>query len=151
MKDVDSILLAGGLLAIGGSLSISMRQASWIVIGGIAAGSVVGYRLYERGVERKEEELLKQEIEAVLNLEDVTDTGPVQQEVENETLGAPELVPRDTGIANGGSRFLKQSETVGFPMRHRVPECDMRTDPSDSKINWYSHGPMAFYGVNGIW
>lgn len=69
-------------------------------------------------------------------------------------LGAPIGRMVDNGPVRTFNGLPTVEEASGFPLMHRVPDADIRTEPLDDRIRWATTGPLGPYTgqtVTGFW
>lgn len=69
-------------------------------------------------------------------------------------LGAPIGRMEDKGPVRTFNGLPTVGEAKNFPLMHRVPDADIRTEPLDDRIRWATSGPLGPYTgqtVTGFW
>jgi hypothetical protein len=69
-------------------------------------------------------------------------------------LGAPIGRMVDTGPVRTFNGLPSMEDAKNFPLMHRVPDADIRTEPLDDRIRWATTGPLGPYTgqtVTGFW
>ena len=69
-------------------------------------------------------------------------------------LGAPIGRMVDSGPVRTFNGLPTAAEASHFPLMHRVPDADIRTEPLDDRIRWATSGPLGPYTgqtVTGFW
>ena len=69
-------------------------------------------------------------------------------------LGAPIGRMEDTGPVRTFNGLPTMEEAQNFPLMHRIPTADIRTEPLDDRIRWATSGPLGPYTgqtVTGFW
>jgi len=69
-------------------------------------------------------------------------------------LGAPIGRMEDTGPVRTFNGLPSMEDAKNFPLMHRVPDADIRTEPLDDRIRWATTGPLGPYTgqtVTGFW
>lgn len=120
------IIGGGGCAAAGLVISLATGSWTWFAVGATTGAALVGARLYYKATEPED----KKEPAVV-----ATAAAPGKARslpYAADMLGAPPVDPRDTRPANS-PRMLSRGEVVGYPMRHRVPECDAFALPMDPR------------------
>jgi hypothetical protein len=113
-KDKMYALTGGGCILFGTMLTLLTNNSAWFAVGSIAGAVIVGIGLF--------------------NDDDAQPQMPIIQRnfMFEDRLGAPPIDIYDTRRA-GEHRLLYQSETEGFPMRYRIPECTAYSLPIDPR------------------
>lgn len=119
-EDRKWVIGGGGCVVAGLIVTLITKSWTWFAVGATTGAAVVGSRLYFKHTETPDAEV----------------DPPVAQRIASaypkDMLGAPLINPEDTSPANK-PRMLSRSEVAGFPMRHRIPECDMFALPMDPR------------------
>jgi len=69
-------------------------------------------------------------------------------------LGAPIGRMEDTGPVRTFNGLPSMEDAKNFPLMHRVPDADIRTEPLDDRIRWATSGSLGPYHgqtVTGFW
>jgi hypothetical protein len=69
-------------------------------------------------------------------------------------LGAPIGRMEDTGPVRTFNGLPSREDAKHFPLMHRVPDADIRTEPLDDRIRWATSDPLGPYTgqtVTGFW
>jgi hypothetical protein len=132
ISDDDRKWVVGGSGCVVAGLVATLvtKSWTWFAVGAVTGASVVGTRLY-----------YKMNPETATGSSTTTITSEVHRAAQPprspaaypaDILGAPIINPQDTSPANK-PRLLSRAEVRGFPMRHRVPECDAQALPMDPR------------------
>ncbi len=122
------VISGGGCVVAGLVISLITKSWTWFAVGATTGAAVVGGRLYYKSTEVEEEA----EEEVVVPPAVVATSARGATTYPRDMLGAPLIDPKDTSPANK-PRMLSRSEVSGYPMRHRIPECDMFALPMDPR------------------
>lgn len=140
IEDRKWIMAGSGCVAAGLIVALITKSWSWFAVGATTGATVVGGRFYYKYTDsKKEEEVVVENASerGQVAEKSASSTGmpiptPRQTAYPTDMLGAPLIDSMDTSPANK-PRMLSRSEVAGYPMRHRIPECDMFALPMDPR------------------
>lgn len=136
--DMNSVTTDDRKWVVGGSgcvvagliVSLITEKWSWFAVGAVTGASVVGARLYYKTNENAHTCPSTTTVASEVHRAQQPPRSPAGYPA--DILGAPLINTLDTSPANK-PRLLSRAEVRGYPMRHRVPECDMQALPMDPR------------------
>ena len=128
----DRKWVIGGSACIVAGLVVSLVTESWtwFAAGAVTGASVVGARLYYKTNPAGDKTVVTAAASSEVHRTSQPPRSPAAYPM--NVLGAPLIDSKNTRPANQ-PRLLSRAEVRGFPMRHRVPECDMQSLPMDPR------------------
>ena len=139
LEDTDKLVIGGaGILTLAGVVVAVFTRSAVPFLGGAAGGALlVGARIITKQEQAKPQQ---QQV-------------PVQpsKAVQNDRLGAPAVSMQYAGPVQTFNGLVSEEEARNFPVMHRIPEADLRTDPLNESIAPTPDAPHAAQSVTDIW
>jgi hypothetical protein len=167
MEDADKLVVgASGILIIGGALISLFTRNGSVFLGGAVVSIlliIIRYVTKDTDVSPTRKNLAAQQAPQKLSpYSTVTSSADFSYEKRRDAdftygggeLGAPIGRMEDKGPVKTFNGLVTMEEARKYPLMHRHPEVDVRTEPLDDRIRWATTDPLGPYTgqtVTGFW
>lgn len=156
LEDIDKFVVGSSvILTVGGAiLGLAMGKPAVFAAGAGVSAVMVGVRWATRGDASPPTPPAPPAVRRATSSPGLAARREVDYSYGGGELGAPIGRMTDTGPVHTFNGLPSMEDAKGFPLMHRVPDADIRTEPLDDRIRWATTGPLGPYTgqtVTGFW
>lgn len=140
LEDTDKLAIGGaGILTLAGVVISLFTRSAVPFLGGAAGGALlVGARIITKQDAKPQQQQESQPVRP-------------SKAAQNDRLGAPAVSMQYAGPVQTFNGLVSEEEARNFPLMHRIPEADIRTDPLNESIAPTPDAPHAAQSVTDFW